>query len=277
MPRHEEGFFRSQDNLRLFWESDVPDSPRAHVGVVHGYMDHSGRYRGVIDALVQEGFAVHAFDYRGHGQSGGRRGHVDRFDEYVDDLDLFWRRMHDAADGKRSFLLGHSHGALISILWQERRPDDLAGLIVSSPFLRFAFKPPWAKVIAGKVLGRVVPWLPVKHELSPEDLTRDPELQRQVAKDHLYNHVATPRWFSEVADAQLKAMSLAPAISVPSLVFWGSQDRIADSSAAREFAEHLGSSDKQSREYEGMRHEPMNDVGREEVWKDVAIWISAHL
>lgn len=277
MPRHDEGFFRSQDNLRLFWESDVPKDPKAHIAVVHGYFDHCGRYRGVIDALVKEGFAVHAFDYRGHGQSGGRRGHVDRFSDFVDDLDLFWRRVGEAADGKKTFLLGHSHGALISILFQERRPEAATGLIFSAPFLRYAFKPPWAKVVAGKVVGRVVPWLPVKHEVNPEDLTRDPELQRQVAKDPLYNHVTTPRWFSETAIAQLHAMEVAPRIKTPTLVFWGSRDPIADSAAAREFAERLGSSDKRSREYEGMRHEPMNDVGREEVWKDVASWISAHL
>lgn len=277
MPRHEEGFFRSQDNLRLFWESDVPDAPKAHVGIVHGYFDHCGRFRGVIDALVAEGFAVHAFDYRGHGQSGGRRGHVDRFDEYVDDLELFWRRIREASGGKRSFLLGHSHGGLISILFQERRPEGLSGLILSSPYLRLPFKPPWAKVAAAKAIGRVVPWLPIKYELKPEDLTADPEAQRQVAKDHLYNHVLTPRWLTEVGAAQLKAMAMAPAITVPSLLYWGTEDRVVDAAASREFAQRLGSSDKQSREYEGMRHETMNEVGREQVWKHVASWISAHL
>ncbi|HYX90266.1 MAG TPA: alpha/beta hydrolase, partial [Myxococcaceae bacterium] len=74
-----------------------------------------------------------------------------------------------------------------------------------------------------------------------------------------------------------EAMSVAPAIELPVLMFWGSKDRIADSSATREFAERLRSKDKQSREYAGMLHEPMNDLGREEVWKDVANWISAHL
>jgi lysophospholipase len=277
MPRHDEGFFSARDNLRLFWESDVPDAPRAHVGVVHGYMDHSGRYRGVIGALVKEGFAVHAFDYRGHGQSGGRRGHIDRFSEYVDDLELFWGRVRDAANGQKSFLLGHSHGALISIHFQKRVPKGLAGLILSAPYLRLALKPPKTKVLAAKAVGKVVPWLPVKHPLHPEDLTRDPELQRQVAKDHLYNHVTTPRWFSESNAAQREAMALAPEIQVPVLVFWGEKDPIADSSAAREFSQRLGSRDKQSREYAGMLHEPMNDLGREEVWKDVVGWISGHL
>jgi lysophospholipase len=277
MLRHDEGFFSARDNLRLFWESDVPDAPRAHVVLVHGYMDHSGRYRGVTDALVREGFAVHAFDYRGHGQSGGRRGHIDQFSEYVDDLELYWRRAREAANGQKSFLLGHSHGALISILFYQRQPKGMTGMILSAPYLRLALKPPKMKVLAAKAVGRVVPWLPVKHELRPEDLTRDPELQRQVANDHLYNHVTTPRWFSEANAAQREAMSMAPAIQVPVLMFWGSEDPIADSSAAREFAERLGSKDKQSREYAGMLHEPMNDVGREGVWKDVVSWISAHL
>ena len=79
MGRHDEGFFSARDNLRLFWETDLPDGPpRAHLGVVHGYADHCGRYRATIDALVGRGFAVHAFDYRGHGQADGRRGHCDR-------------------------------------------------------------------------------------------------------------------------------------------------------------------------------------------------------
>src|SRR5688572_22887681 len=114
MATHQEGFFSAKDNLRLFWESDVPDAPKAVVGVVHGYADHCGRFRGVIDYLVAAGFAVHAFDYRGHGQSGGRRGHVDHFDQYLDDLALFWNRVVAAAEGRKTVLLAHSHGGLIA-------------------------------------------------------------------------------------------------------------------------------------------------------------------
>src|SRR3954468_20714771 len=102
MPRHDEGFFSAKDNLRLFWESDLPDrEPKAHVAIVHGYGDHAGRYRATIDALVKDGFGVHAFDYRGHGQGDGRRAYADRFTDYVDDLEAFWRKLSGPTNGKK--------------------------------------------------------------------------------------------------------------------------------------------------------------------------------
>ncbi len=277
MARHEEGFFSAKDNLRLFWESDVPDEPRAHIALVHGYADHSGRYRGVINALVEQGFAVHAFDYRGHGQSGGRRGHCDRFDQFLDDLEVHWERVRAAAGNRKLFLLGHSHGALMSIHFQKRQPQQLAGLLLSAPYLQLALKPSPLKVFTSKMIGKVVPWLPVRNPLEPELLTRDPELQRQVTRDHLYNQVVTPRWFTESNRAQLEAFELAPTIQVPSLVFWGSADGIAAPAAARRFCDALGAKDKTCREYPAMLHEPMNDVGREQVWSDISGWISSHL
>jgi lysophospholipase len=56
MPRRDEGFFSARDNTRLYWQSVVPDGePTAFLGVVHGFGDHSGRYRRFIDAMVAEG------------------------------------------------------------------------------------------------------------------------------------------------------------------------------------------------------------------------------
>ncbi|MBX5484483.1 MAG: alpha/beta hydrolase [Myxococcaceae bacterium] len=276
-PRHDEGFFSARDNLRLFWESDVPEDPKAHVAVLHGYADHSGRYRGIIQHLVGEGYAVHAFDYRGHGQSGGRRGHCDHFNDYLDDVDAFWARVKEASGGKKTFVLAHSHGALISVVWQKRSPAGLDGLILSAPYLKLALEPPRLKVLVAQMVGAVVPWLPVKNPLVPEQLTRDPAAQREVMKDHLYNQVVTPRWFRESNAAQHEAMALAPSLKLPIFVFCGSADPIASASATQKFFEAVGSSDKRLKVYEGFVHEPMNDLGKEQVWRDISLWISEHL
>lgn len=277
MPRHDEGFFSARDNLRLFWESDTPENPKAHVAVFHGYADHSGRYRGVIDHLASEGFAVHAFDYRGHGQSGGRRGHCDHFNDYLDDVDAFWKRVKDAAGGKKTFVLAHSHGALISIVWQKRAPQGVDGMVLSAPYLKLALTPPKMKVISAQVMGKIIPWLPVKNVLKPEQLTRDPEQQRLVEKDHLYNQVVTPRWFSQSNAAQLEALQMANTVQQPLFVFCGSADPIASPATVREFFDKAGAPDKTFKEYPGMVHEPMNDIGRQEVWRDISRWISKHL
>jgi alpha-beta hydrolase superfamily lysophospholipase len=277
MPRHDEGFFNAKDNLRLFWESDVPDQPKAHVGIVHGYADHCGRYRKFIEALVSEGFAAHAFDYRGHGQADGRRGHCDHFSDYVDDLDAFWSRVRTASGAQKAFLVAHSHGGLMAIHYQARHPAGLSGMVLSSPYLRLAFKPPPLKVAAARVIEKVIPWLPIKSGLRPDQLTRDPLAQKAVERDHLYNHAATPRWFSESTRAQEAALAMASSFTLPVFVFCGSADPIASPQATRSFADHLASRDKKFKEYPGMVHEPLNDVGKEEVWKDISNWISKHL
>lgn len=118
MARHDEGFFNGRDGTRLFWKSSLPDTePRAHVAVVHGYGDHFGRYTSVADALLADGFAVHGFDYRGHGRADGRRGYAEAWAHFVDDLEAFWARVRRDAGGKKTFLLGHSHGGLMAVKW----------------------------------------------------------------------------------------------------------------------------------------------------------------
>src|SRR5262249_55037861 len=150
MAAHDEGFLTAKDGLRLFWQSDSPATPRAHVAMVHGYGDHSGRYNGLRAHLAESGFAAHGFDYRGHGRADGRRGHVVRFTQHGDDLVRFWTRVRERAGPLPTFLFGHSHGGLVAIHFPlERRPEGLRGLILSAPFLGFAFEPPPLKVLGG--------------------------------------------------------------------------------------------------------------------------------
>lgn len=277
MARHDEGFFSATDNLRLFFESVTPDDPRAHVGLVHGYADHCGRYRQTVAALAEQGLAVHAFDYRGHGQADGRRGHCDAFGEYVDDLEQFWQRVRSAAGGKKAFLLAHSMGALIAVHFLRRGAEGLSGVILSSPFLQLAMDVPATKLLAAKVVGSVVPWLPMDLGLKSADLTRDPEEQRRVERDPLYNRKGTPRWFSECTRAQEQARAMGSSIASPLLLIFGSDDPIVSTSAIRAFFSTVGSTDKSLTEYPGMRHECLNELGKEQVWKDISNWISAHL
>jgi alpha-beta hydrolase superfamily lysophospholipase len=277
MARHDEGFFNAKDNLRLFWESDVPERPKAHLGLVHGYADHAGRYRKFIDALVADGFAVHAFDYRGHGQADGRRGYCEKFSDYIGDLDAFWSRVRAAAQSKKALLVAHSHGALMAIHFQSRSPPQLSGMVLSAPYLKLAMKAPPLKVLGARLMEKLIPWLPIRNEILPELLTRDPEAQKAVERDHLYNRTVTPRWFNESNAAQLEAMAMAPRMKLPVLVLCGSEDGIASTPTTGEFFQRIGSADKQYKEYPGMRHEVLNEVGKEAVWKDISGWISKHL
>ena len=273
MEQTEEGFFSARDGLRLFWHTARAATPAAHVAVVHGYGDHLGRYVEVTRALVAAGYTVHLIDCRGHGQSGGKRAHVDRFDEYLSDLDLFLARVKEQAKDLPVFLLAHSHGGLIGARYLLDHPDAVRGAVLASPYFRLKMQVPALKVAAGKLISRVLPSLPMGNELKPEMLTRDVAIQEQTRGDPLYLHVATPRWYTEHLVAQDAVMRRATEFVTPFLMIFGGADGIADPAAGREFFEHATSKDKQHKQYDGLVHELFHEPERDLVFRDVVGWL----
>lgn len=274
--RHEEGFLNSADHLRLFWQRYTPPSPRATVAVLHGGGDHSGRYPALTSALVRARFQVALVDLRGHGQSDGRRWHVDTFQDNLADLDAFVAKLsQDGVAGDQLFLVAHSHGALVGALWGMSRGRHLSGFVFSSPYFRLALRPPALKVLMSRLIGRVVPWLPVDAGLDVRTLTSDEELQRWTERDPLYGRKTTPRWFDESLRAQVEVLRRAGEFAMPLLVLAGGDDHIADVVAARAFVDAAGSSDKAIHVYEGFRHELFNEVRRSEPIGEAVAWLSA--
>ncbi len=200
MPRSDHGYLSSRDRTRLFFRSLEPEgAPLARVGIVHGFGDHSGRYQEVMAALAARGLSTIALDYRGHGQADGRRTDCRRWDEYLDDLEAFWRKVVAGAGGAPAFLLAHSHGALMATHWAALQPKGLAGLLLASPFYALAFAPPPLKLAGARLLKGLWPTLPLGNELTPAMLTRDPARQRAAAEDPLYVRTITPAGSSSAA------------------------------------------------------------------------------
>jgi alpha-beta hydrolase superfamily lysophospholipase len=274
--RHEEGFLNSADHLRLFWQRYTPAKPKATVLVLHGAGDHCGRYPALTSALVRAGFQVALLDLRGHGQSDGRRWYIDAFGDYLHDVDAFVAKLsQDGIAGERLFVVGHSQGGLIATLWTMRHGSLVSGLVLSAPWFRLAKPPPAAKVFAGRLVGRVVPWLPIDSGLDSAQLTSDPELQRWTDRDPLYGRKATPRWFDEAGRAQLEALRRAAEVDVPLLVLGPGADPVADLAAAKVFFEAVAARDKKMVVYDGFRHELFNEKRREEPIAEAVAWLTA--
>lgn len=275
---HKEGFFPAKDNLRLYWQSFTPPAPKAHVGVLHGYGDHSGRYRFLFDALVAAGYAVHALDYRGHGQADGRRGHCDRFEEYLEDVNLWLGRVRSEVGSKRLFLFGHSFGGLLLGALALQRPEGVAGAIFASPYLRLAIVPPAFKLFLAKSVGKVLPWLPMKNELKIEQLTHDHEVRAATERDPLYNRTVTPRWFTESTKAQEEVLRRASELVLPALVLVPEEDTIAAPAAMGELYEKMTGVDRTIHRFAGGSHELCNEVPelRAKVFERVVAWLDLH-
>ena len=269
----DEGYFSSRDGLRLFTQARSVAGAAAHVVVLHGYAEHLGRQQHFARALNAAGYSTHLIDCRGHGQSGGKRAHVDKFDDYLSDLDLYLARVREQAKDLPVFLAGHSHGGLIAARYLLDKPDAVRGAIFSSPYFRLKLHVPALKIMAGKLIARFLPALPMSNELKPEQLTRDVEIQQATRADPLYQQIATPGWFNEANAAQETVLRRATEFVTPFLLLTGGADPIADPQGGKDFYEAATSKDKQFKQYDGFLHEIFHEPERELVFKDVAAWL----
>jgi len=80
-----------------------------------------------------------------------------------------------------------------------------------------------------------------------------------------------------MVEAGLVVQGRAEEIRLPTLMILGGADPIIDPEAGRRFFDHLGSPDKTLRAFPGMRHEPLNELGREAVVAEVVRWLSDRL
>src|SRR5689334_2743401 len=216
----------------LYAEQFLPSgTPRGAVLVTHGYIEHCGRYRELAHVIVDAGWAALTYDTRGHGQSPGVRGFIDRFETYLEDLAVMQAAAHKLApEGAPLILLGHSHGALITLraLCDERPPQHVKAAIVSSPFLALRLPLPGYRKLLARVASRVAPKLTQPAVLRVEDLTSDPVKQQERLADKLCLDVATARWFTESARAQDYVAAHAARIKIPTTWLVGGANPTAD-------------------------------------------------
>src|SRR5262249_20134690 len=147
---------------------------RATLLIVHGYGDHCGRYGWPIAHLRARGFDCVAFDYRGHGQAAGARGHCYHFEEVLGDLEAALTLARTPAPKQPILLLAPSHGGLVALrylLEPGARAQDVRGLVLTSPFFGLQLKPPPIKVALGRLLARVAPRLALGSNIPPEHLS----------------------------------------------------------------------------------------------------------
>jgi alpha-beta hydrolase superfamily lysophospholipase len=127
--------FTARDGLTLYAQRWRPRTgePRAAVVIHHGLADHSDRYAGFAERLVHAGYAVWAFDMRGHGRSAGVRVRIDRVDDLLDDLDAFVALVADREPGRPIVLYGHSLGGLVTALYGIERSETGVGAPPARP------------------------------------------------------------------------------------------------------------------------------------------------
>lgn len=239
--------------------------------VVHGLGDHGGRYAHLADEAVRRGWEVIAPDLRGHGRSGGQRGHVRRFDDYLDDL-LAVLRQHDD-DGLPLAVFGHSMGGLVATRLAQSKRVDLAALALSSPLFGMAQPVGWFWRLLGRALDLTIPRASFGNGLDEMEATRDLAMLAERQNDRFIHNRVTARWFCEVTAALEAAHRDAIQIEVPLLVLQAGDDRMVCARASRRFFDRVVTQDKTYRLYDGHYHELLREITRQEIVGELLDWL----
>ncbi|MGB3588259.1 MAG: alpha/beta fold hydrolase, partial [Tunicatimonas sp.] len=125
----------SRDNFSLFFQQWIPTEAKRVIVFQHGLGEHSGRYQNLINAFSGTSTAFYGLDARGHGQTGGKRGHIQGLQLFINDLHNLIQRAQRENGGQKVFLLGHSMGGTTALSYAitDNYQEGLRGLIISAP------------------------------------------------------------------------------------------------------------------------------------------------
>lgn len=277
---HEEIEFITTDGIALLGRVWLPEgSPRAVVCIAHGLGEHGGRYEHVASDLTAAGYAVLAPDHRGHGRSGGLRGHVDGFDTFATDLCGFIAAQQaKLGQDLPLFLLGHSMGGLITIrTLQTSGTPAFAGAVISNPLLGVAVKVPAVKAAAGRFLSKFLPKVRLDNEIDSSDLCRDPTVVAAYNADPLVHSKVSTRWYTSMLSALESANAQPDAITVPTLWLLSGGDQMCDTSVTRAFVASLPEGPVSTLNFPAAFHEAHNGPDKQELKQGVVDWLNGQL
>ncbi|HOO71087.1 MAG TPA: lysophospholipase [Spirochaetota bacterium] len=270
---HYTGSFIGSSSNELHYQKWEADSPVLNLLIVHGLGEHSGRYGNIIKKLEGKNVSIYSFDHRGHGKSMGKRGHIDSFNDYVNDLKIYIEHIKLINDKLPLVMLGHSLGGVIAMKYALEYPKDVSALILSSAGLIPAFTiPEWRKAMAG-ILNIVAPGLLQSNGLNSADLSHDQKVIQDYNNDPLVHDRISVRFFIEFTAAEDECLRRALELSMPLLVFHGTDDKIVTYLGSQQVYDRASSSDKKIYLFKNMYHETMNEINKDDVLKAVVPWI----
>lgn len=251
--------FKGRDGTEIFYRFYPAPGARHTVILLHGYGEHSGRYEKFPAKMGKLSAQFAVMDLRGMGCSGGPRGDVGVFADYLDDVTAFVEHLRSKhAIPAKFILLGHSLGGLIAVEWARKNPGPVKLLILSAPFLGLRFL---GIIAAFNHLIRVLmPRFVYRNPVCPGSLSHDAGELAAYRADPRILRLMSARLLAEIAK-RMEALRRQPILSVPFPVHMlvAGEERIVDPAASRRFFDRLVAPRKERTVFDGFFHEIFNE------------------
>jgi acylglycerol lipase len=271
---HREYEWISSDNKKVFGQSWQPDEkPRAVLIIIHGLGEHSGRYKRWAGLFVQNGVAVLSQDMIGNGRSEGKRGHIRNFQKLIEQIDFIISKSQELLPGIPAILYGHSWGGNLAANYAMSKDPAVQAVIISSPWLKLAFKIPWYLKILANTLTPVLPSQVIKTNAKSGNRCHDPVINEEAKKDPLIHRAISLRMFQITMEQGLFAMKNVYKINRPFLIMHGSGDTTTSHTASEEMARNT-SPLTTLRIWDDLYHELHSEYEYQEIFSYVMDWLS---
>ena len=257
------------------WNYEAEEA-KGVIVIVHGAMEHHGRYEALADMWRYLGFHVVMGDLPAHGTTSRNRGHITSFDEYIEEVKTWIK------EAKKYylplFLYGHSMGGLIVIRVLQETKMDVQGVILTSPCLGVLSTPKMPLRTIAKVLNVVAPKMQFHSNITVEMATSNHEIRDAMENDSLFLRKVSVRWYSEL----IKAIEVAHEKQnefpdVPLLLMQACEDKLVDKTRVRNWFDSLKISDKSYKEWPNCYHELFNEDEKDEIFAYAKSFIETHV
>lgn len=235
-----ENNFITKDNISLYFRYQDNHHDKWLI-MTHGIGDHCSRY----DRFFKEFspfYNIIQWDLRGHGKSGGKRGYVDYFEEYTDDMYDLIQYLKNRFKIKSFTLFSHSMGALItSGLIQNKLKDNFY------PEFVFLNAPPVSLGGPGDIVFQNIPTnllkavlkvpgsLPINTGFNFKFLSHDPNVQTEHSSNPLTVKKLHSRLLLEVARYSKEVYSKPLNLKTKGFVSYGTSDKIVSPEAIEKY------------------------------------------
>ena len=123
----------------IYWQAE---NPIATTILVHGFGEHISRYEHVAQQFVKENISVIGVDLVGHGNSTGKKGHINSIKDYFGCIDSMVNHVGEAGYKLPLVLYGHSMGGNLVLNYLiSNEESEFCCVLATSPWLKLAIQP----------------------------------------------------------------------------------------------------------------------------------------
>lgn len=274
-------FQSSTDKTNIFYQSWTKPKAKKVLVIQHGFGEHSDRYKHILEKLKNDEFNIYALDARGHGRSDGKRGHVDQFQYYVNDLMELIHIAKEKEKVEKVTLLGHSLGGVISLQYATEgfNQDHLQALILSSVAIKVKMDfEKEVKKFVGEILASFLPDTTIDANLNVKFLSHDESEVKAYQEDKLVHGKISFQMGKNLFNLAKALYEKVGILRIPVMLIHGEEDGIADVNGSRDVFRLLSTEKKVIKTYPNLYHELMNELpnDREMVFKDLMEFIHTY-